>query len=374
MTTKEQLLTLLEAARAAAQADAGRAQEGAAWLSGEKLAARLGLSRTAVWKAVQALQQEGFAIESSRRLGYRLAPDADALSVPAIRAQLGEAAGALQLQLHRQLESTNLTARQLAAGGAPAGLVVLADRQCAGRGRLGRSFFSPAGCGLYMSIVLRPTIEASQAVLLTTAAAVAVCEAVEALTGQSPQIKWVNDVFLHGKKICGILTEAAFGAENDRLEYAVAGIGINVHTPPDGWPPELADIVGAVLPPVRGTGGADETGTPADKTAATPSTVPADGGLPAPGDIPPGGIRSRLAGEVLRRFWQYSQQLEQRAFLEGYRRRSLVVGKRIDILRGEQRTPALALGIDDDCRLLVRTGDGRELALSSGEISVRLQA
>lgn len=326
MTVKEQLLTLLEENRAAND-----------WLSGEALAARLGVSRSAVWKAAQALNADGFVLESVPRRGYRLSAQADTLSAPGIRAALGPDADCFSLQVYRTLGSTNQTARQAAADGAPEGLVVLAESQNAGRGRLGRSFFSPDGTGLYLSVLLRPTLEADRAVLLTTAAAAAVCEAIAEVTGKQAQIKWVNDIFLDGKKVCGILTEAAFGTENGRLDYAVTGIGVNVCPPPGGFPPALADIAGSVL------------------------------------EAPPaGGLRNRLAAAILRRFLAYYRRLPERTFLAEYRRRSLVIGQQILIVRGDESRPALALGIDDDCHLLVRTPDGTQECLSTGEISIRL--
>lgn len=335
MAVKERLLTLLEENRMQGN-----------WLSGEKLAVTLGVSRAAVWKAAQALREEGFSIDAQPRSGYRLAASSDILSRPGVCAALGPPLMVeLDPQVYRSVSSTNLVARQAAVEGAPEGLVVLAESQEAGRGRLGRSFYSPPDTGLYMSVLLRPRMEAERAVLLTTAAAVAVCEGLEAITGREARIKWVNDVLLDGKKVCGILTEAAFGTESGHLEYTVTGIGINVYAPRDGFPPELAQIAGAVFP------------------------SPDKGAPPRAG-----GLRNRLAADILRRFWGYSRQLEARTFLPEYRRRSVVLGQAIDILQNGCATPARALAIDDNCRLLVRTEEGVIKYLSTGEISIRLHA
>lgn len=337
---KEQVLEQLESGRL----------QGRNWLSGEALAAQLKVSRAAVWKAVQSLAAEGCPLEAVPRRGYRLSAQRDLLFAAGIRraaaAVSDDAARALSLQVFRSVSSTNTLIREAAAQGAPEGLVILAGNQTAGRGRLGRSFFSPEDSGLYMSLLLRPTMEAGQAVLLTTAAAVAVCDGIEAATGFEPRIKWVNDVFLNGKKICGILTEAAFGTENGRLEYAVPGIGVNVYEPEGGFPAELAAIAGSVCGPAG------------------------QGASPALSCGP--DVRNRLAGEILARFWDYYRVLDSRSFLESYRRRSLVIGRPVLVVRNTGSRPAKALAIDDSCRLLVRYDDGSEEFLSTGEISIRL--
>ena len=239
-------------------------------------------------------------------------------------------------------DSTNLLARQAAAAGAAEGLVFIAGQQTAGRGRLGRSFFSPGDTGLYLSLVLRPVLPAARAVQLTCAAAVAVCEALEQLCGAAPQIKWVNDIFLGGKKVCGILTEAVLLPGTDKPDYAVLGVGLNVYPPTDGWPAQLADIAGSVC-------GADA--------------------------IQP-GLRARLAAAFLQHFSVHYRSLQSggKDFLPGYRSRSPVPGRQVFLEENGVRTPALALAIDDDCRLLVRMADGTQRALTAGEISIRPEA
>ena len=237
------------------------------------------------------------------------------------------------------VDSTNRLARQAAAEGAAEGLVILAGQQTVGRGRLGRSFFSPEGTGLYCSLVLRPALPAARAVQLTCAAAVAMCEALEECCGAAPQIKWVNDIFLGGKKVCGILTEAAFLPGTDRLDYAVLGVGLNVYPPKDGWPATLADVAGSVC---------------------------------GAADVRP-GLRARLAAAFLRRFAVYYCGLRDGSadFLPGYRSRSLVLGRRVFLEENGVRTPAAALEIDRECRLLVQTEDGARRTLAAGEISIR---
>ncbi len=229
--------------------------------------------------------------------------------------------------------STNDEMKTAARLGEPEGLVVIADRQSAGRGRMRRAFFSPEGSGLYMSILLRPSLKAGDSVLITAAAAVAVAEAIESLTGRDARIKWVNDIFLDGKKVCGILTEGTISADG-HLESAVLGIGVNIASPPGGFPETLQDIAGAVF------------SSEAPKEA-----------------------RACLAANILERFYGY-RALEARAFLGGYRDRSLVVGRPVMVTLGEEIFPALAKSIDDDCRLIVETAKGA-LPLCAGEVSIR---
>ena len=261
----------------------------------------------------------------------------DPLTAEGILAALDSQASKITLQIFDHIDSTNLHARHIAAKGAAEGAIIVAGSQSAGRGRLGRSFYSPEGTGLYMSILLRPSIAPSSAILITTAAAVAVCDAISEVFGKEAQIKWVNDIFLAGKKVCGILTEAAFSAQGDALEYAVCGIGINICPPENGFPPELSLIAGALC------------------------------------EQPEAGLRNRIAGVTLKHFFRYYHALEQREFLQEYRRRSLVIGRDIYILRGDQRIPATVLAIDDECRLCVRLKDGSTEIISTGEISIRLK-
>lgn len=233
--------------------------------------------------------------------------------------------------------STNALVRKQADLGAPEGLAILANEQSAGRGRRGRSFFSPPGTGVYMSLLLRPKEDfAKQAVRITTIAAVAMCQAIEEVSDERAQIKWINDIFVRGKKVCGILTEAVFYPGTDRLDYVVLGLGVNVCQPPDGFPPELAQIAGAVFP------------------------------------FPNNAAKSRLAAAFFNRFWPYYERLDHHDYVEQYRARSFAIGRLVQVISATQNRRALVLGLDEDCRLIVRYDDGTEDCLSSGEISIRL--
>lgn len=242
----------------------------------------------------------------------------------------------LQIQVADEIASTSTALKQLGRQGAPEGVVLVADSQTGGRGRSGRSFFSPPGCGIYMSLLLCPDMLPQNAALLTAAAAVAVSRAIQNVCGVNSQIKWVNDIFVKGKKCCGILTEADIDPDTKKVSFAVVGIGINVMPPKEGFPREISNIAGSVLQAY------DET------------------------------VRPRLAAEVLNLFMQLYREGNTDSFLQEYRDRSMVIGQNINILKGDIITPAFAKGIDDNCNLVVTYPDGREEALSSGEISIRV--
>lgn len=203
------------------------------WISGQELAASLGISRAAVWKAVASLRAEGYEIEASKR-GYRLSALPDLLTEDLIREGLRTELLGRRIIAAEALPSTNAEAKRFAAS--EEGTVVIAEVQTAGRGRMERSWHSPQG-GVWMSVILKPQIPPAQAFRVNIAAAVAVARALEGLYGLEVKIKWPNDLMVGGRKVSGILTE--IGADMDRLEYAVVGIGINANLDPaalpEGW-------------------------------------------------------------------------------------------------------------------------------------------
>ena len=208
VSTRQALLQALSAA-------------GGSYVSGQQLAETLGVSRAAVHKAAAALTAQGYALEAAPRRGYRLA-GGDPFCTEAI----GDYPA--PIYLYDTLESSNRTAKLLALDGAPHGTLVLTAHQSAGRGRLGRRFESPAGKGVYCSVLLRPEMPAVNAQTATISAAVAVCRAVKKLCGLELAVKWVNDLYYQGRKVCGILTEAGTDLESGQLEWLVVGIGLNL--------------------------------------------------------------------------------------------------------------------------------------------------
>ncbi len=320
MATKEIILDMLTLSR-------GKPVSGAA------MAEKAGVSRAAVWKAVCALREDGFVIDAVTRGGYTLRSDGGRLTAAGISACL-ETEG-IRLTALESVDSTNTYLRALAENGAPEKTVVAAAEQTAGRGRSGKRFLSPAGTGLYMSILLRPKLTMADSLLITTAAAVAAARAIETVTGRGTQIKWVNDVYVDGKKVCGILTEGALDLESGGLRYAILGIGVNICAPAGGFAPEIRDIAGALLPD-----GAAE-------------------------------CRAPLAAAMIDNFFALYPRLAEKTFFDEYASRSLLDGKPIEVLRGNTRIPATALGIDRDFRLRVVYADGEEEALAAGEVSTR---
>ena len=302
--------------------------------SGERLARELGVSRNAVWKVMNQLRQAGYGIDAVTNRGYRLVAAPDLLSETEIRRWLRTKELGRELEIHEQLDSTNNRAKALAAAGAPHGLTVIADSQSGGRGRMGRSFFSPEHSGIYMTCILRPDCAPDRAGLLTSLAAVAAARAVEAVAEAEVKIKWVNDLYMGDRKICGILCEAGLGMEAGKLDYAVAGIGIN--TGRMEFPPELKDIATSV---------GNETGAAPD--------------------------RNRLIAEILNRMEELYGDLETGAFLEESRRRSNVIGRTVTVIEGGRQYSARALDIDGQGRLVIETEEG-VTCLNYGEVSLKL--
>ncbi len=231
--------------------------------------------------------------------------------------------------------STNDIAKKYAVEGASEGAFVVSGTQTDGRGRMGRNFFSPEDTGVYMSLLLRPEVEPSNAVSITTAAAVAVCEALEKISDVKAEIKWVNDVFVNGKKVCGILTEAGFSADKNILDYAVLGVGVNMYAPENGFPEEIKETAGAVF---------------SEKHE---------------------NARNEFVSCFLNSFMNYYNNICENTHGTAYAERCFVLGKSIDVIRGGETRRAKALALDENCGLSVRFEDGTEAVLNSGEISVR---
>ena len=235
------------------------------------------------------------------------------------------------------VDSTNTRLIALAQAGAPEGTVIAAAAQSAGRGRQGRSFFSPEGTGVYFSILLKPDTFASDSVFITTAAAVAVCEAIEKNTQLRAGIKWVNDVMCNGKKVCGILTQSSI-SDNGAVNSVILGIGINITEPPGGFPADIAEKAGALF-----------------------------------GGDSPEYIRETLTADTLISLYGCYKSPDKKSFVNEYIRRSVLTGRTVTVLphSGKSYT-ARVTGIDEQCRLLVNTEDGIDTVLFDGEVSLIL--
>ena len=301
------------------------------YVSGETISGQLNVSRNMVWKYVSALKNEGYEIETSRK-GYLLVSKNSEISEYEIRKKLKTSD--IIFSIHKTISSTNTIARQMAEKGAGEKTVVIASEQTQGRGRRGRSFYSPDSSGIYMSVLLRPDIAVSDAILVTTCAAVSVCKAIEKVSPKKAEIKWVNDIYLGGKKACGILTEAALNVESGKPEYVVLGIGINLFEGENGFADEIKDIATAVF----------DSQKDAEK------------------------YKNELIAHVLDCFFEYYACLTDKTFFEEYRNRMFLIGKPIKVLANPEYN-AVVLDIDSEFRLKVGLENGEEKLLNSGEVS-----
>lgn len=235
--------------------------------------------------------------------------------------------------LYSETDSTNKIAKQLAEQGAKEGTIVLAERQTAGRGRLGRSFFSPEG-GIYMSVILRPSVLPQDFLFITVAAAVAVAEAVEEITQKTCKVKWVNDIYINDKKVCGILAEGAFDASG--FKYAVLGVGVNLTVPKEGYPAEIIDRADALF---------GEKAVTAD-------------------------IRAKLISLITHNFFKFYKDIGKRQFVEDYRKRSYLDGQTVEFERDDTLHTAKVVEIDRNAALVVNE-KGKIYTINAGDVSVR---
>lgn len=240
------------------------------------------------------------------------------------------------LHYFSSIDSTNNAAKKLAAEGAPEGTVLIADLQTGGRGRMGRSFHSPAGCGIYMSVILRPRCPANQLLHLTCAVAVAAADAIESAAGLRPGIKWTNDLVVQRRKLGGILTELSLGKDG-LVDYAVLGIGINCCQKTEDFPEEIRDIATSLQLC---------TGKPVDRAAVAAALLTSLEGM----------NRTLTNPESM---------------LPRYRTDCITIGQAISILRGDEVRYGTALDVDDQGALVVRFDDGHVEGVNSGEVSVR---
>ncbi|MCI5905762.1 MAG: biotin--[acetyl-CoA-carboxylase] ligase [Oscillospiraceae bacterium] len=300
-------------------------------VSGSEIARSVGMTRSAVWKAVKILREEGYSICAVTNRGYCLSEENDFLSEQSIVPNLRTKEIGRKIDVFKTIDSTNNFAKSLAQLGAVHGTTVISEVQTQGKGRMGRTFYSPLGMGIYMSVIIRPKLSVEHSLLITSCAAVAVAEAIEKVSGIDCRIKWVNDIYAGSKKLCGILTEASVDVEQGGLEYAIVGMGINVQNV--NFPKNLANIATSIKL---------ETG---ENTS-----------------------RSLLAAEVLNCLEERLANITDKSFLEEYRNRSNVIGKRIEVTQGDRISTMTCTGIDEYGRLLVRLDDGEEKALSSGTV------
>ncbi len=305
-------------------------------ISGQELAEKLSVSRTAVWKSIKLLNEEGYIINGVSNKGYALSPDSDVLSSEGIRAYIKDEFKGISISTYKTINSTNAEAKLQAMQNASHGTVIVSEEQTSGRGRMGRTFYSPSQSGIYMSIILKPDLNITDSVLITTAAATAVCMAIDRFISSEPKIKWVNDIYIHDKKVCGILTEAVTDVESGTVNSIIVGIGVNVKAAV--FPEELKETAGSIF-------SSNEEGC----------------------------VRNMLAAEIINNILDVCANLKTRNFLEFYRKRSMIIGKRIKYMKNNRWFEGYAQDIDESGGLVVFHDDGHKEVLHSGEITVRKQ-
>ncbi len=248
----------------------------------------------------------------------------------------GDLKNKIKVEVLEKATSTNTLVRECAKE-KEEGFVIVAGEQTAGRGRMGRSFFSPGDSGVYMSLLLKPEIKPEEAVQITTAAAVAVCKALQTLGISGAKIKWVNDIYIGNRKVCGILTESSFNSPSGKLDFAVLGVGVNIYEAEDGFPDEIKDIAGAVFSERKEN------------------------------------LRNKFIAEFINEFFCYYNMLSSKNHLKEYKEKNFVLGKEITIIQGDNIRVGKAIDIDENCNLVVESPDGMIEKLYSGEISVRVK-
>lgn len=306
------------------------------YISGQELCNRFGVSRTAVWKAINQLKEAGYEIEAQQNKGYRLVAAPDLMTEAEIKSLMHTDWVAKEVLYFDTIDSTNTKAQELAEKGYPSGTLVVADKQESGKGRRGRSWVSPSGTGIFMTLMIKPDINPNNASMLTLVAALAVAKAITSVTGEEAMIKWPNDIVVNSKKVCGILTE--MNAQFDYINHIVVGIGINVHN--ESFPEEISQMASSLM-------------------------------------IEAGGKRfhrAQIIAETMSYFEQYydtflkTQDLS--ALVREYDELLVNRNKSVRVLDPKEPFDGKAMGITPKGELIVDTWESRKL-VSSGEVSVR---
>ena len=306
------------------------------YISGQELCNRFGVSRTAVWKAINQLKEAGYEIEAQQNKGYRLMAAPDLMTEAEIKSLMHTEWVAKEVLYFDTIDSTNTKAQELAEKGYPSGTLVVADKQESGKGRRGRSWVSPSGTGIFMTLMIKPDINPNNASMLTLVAALAVAKAITSVTGEKALIKWPNDIVINGKKVCGILTE--MNAQFDYINHIVVGIGINVHN--ESFPEEISQMASSLM-------------------------------------IEAGGKRfhrAQIIAETMSYFEQYydtflkTQDLS--ALVREYDELLVNRNKSVRVLDPKEPFDGKAMGITPKGELIVDTWESRKM-VSSGEVSVR---
>ncbi|MDD5170467.1 MAG: biotin--[acetyl-CoA-carboxylase] ligase [Syntrophales bacterium] len=325
-STREIMLDLLK-----------KSQEGG-WVSGQLLAEVTAMTRSAVWKQIMVLREEGYRIEALTRRGYRLLDIPDKLLVSEIRDGLKtEVIGKKEIFHYKQTDSTNRRAKELAAANVAEGTLVIAEEQTQGRGRLDRQWFSPAGQGIYMSLIIRPSLFPAQATRMVLLTAVAVAEALIDTTGLDVMIKWPNDILVRGRKLAGILMEVAM--EMDAIDYMVVGLGVNVNIGEDQFPEVFRGQATSILM---------ETGRPF--------------------------LRLQLLRRILESFEHHYRLFQEAGYdpiVQRFRALTDIVGRQISVQTINGSFSGEVMDFDPDGFLVLRDNKGDDIRIYSGDVTIR---
>ena len=306
-------------------------------VSSSEITGELGITRSAVFKIINELKKQGFDIESIHHRGYRLGNEKDIISPEIINEIIEKEGMNRSIQYFERVDSTNTFAKKILMEGESYPDIIIANEQEQGRGRLGREFYSPKGTGIYCSFILDPFIKIENSILVTVAASVAVSRAIEKVTNKDTRIKWINDIYIDDKKVCGILTEAVTDFETGIIGKIILGIGINFNTPSESFPDEITDRASSVF--------MDDTF---------------------------GVTRNQLIAQLIIEIDECMNDIENDEIIRYYRNKSLVLGKMLEITYFGQEKPiqGKAVDIDRNGFLIIETKNGL-LTLNSGEVSIR---
>lgn len=306
-------------------------------VSSSEITGELGITRSAVFKIINELKKQGFDIESIHHRGYRLGNEKDIISPEIINEIIEKEGKNRRIQYFERVDSTNTFAKKILMEGESYPDIIIANEQEQGRGRLGREFYSPKGTGIYCSFILDPFIKIENSILVTVAASVAVSRAIEKVTKKDTRIKWINDIYIDDKKVCGILTEAVTDFETGIIGKIILGIGINFNTPSESFPDEITDRASSVF--------MDDTF---------------------------GVTRNQLIAQLIIEIDECMNDIENDEIIRYYRNKSLVLGKMLEITYFGQEKPiqGKAVDIDRNGFLIIETKNGL-LTLNSGEVSIR---
>lgn len=312
------------------------------YVSGQQLCDRFGVSRTAVWKVINQLKEEGYQIESVPRRGYRLVESpADAYSASEIASRLQTTWAGRNLHFFASTGSTNPDAKHFAEEGEPHGTIVVADRQTAGRGRRGRSWVSPAGTSIYFTIVVRPQFAPDKASMITLVTALSVAQAIEEVTGLPAEIKWPNDIVVHRKKVCGILTEMSMTPEMDEIQFVVAGVGVNTnHDSPEDFPEEIRETATSLK---------IESGRQIDRA----------------------GLLERILTRFEENYDTFVRIGDLSGLREAYQAHLINMDAQVLVLDPAGEYTGIARGISKTGELIVERDNGEQALVYAGEVSVR---